>query len=55
MNFFSSTLNFIKELPVSYLHVFTYSERENTKAVDLDGVVPKQERSERSKKTPNSI
>ena len=48
--FFNSTLNFIKDLPISYLHVFTYSERENTKAIEMDGIVPKQERSERSKK-----
>ena len=47
---FNSTLNFIKDLPISYLHVFTYSERENTKAIEMDGIVPKQERSERSKK-----
>jgi threonylcarbamoyladenosine tRNA methylthiotransferase MtaB len=32
---FLSTYNFIKDLPVSYLHVFTYSERPDTKAVDL--------------------
>ena len=47
---FNSTLNFIKDLPISYLHVFTYSERENTKAIEMDGIVPKQERSKRSKK-----
>ena len=47
---FNATLNFIKDLPISYLHVFTYSERENTKAIEMDGIVPKQERSERSKK-----
>ena len=47
---FNSTLNFIRDLPISYLHVFTYSERENTKAIEMDGIVPKQERSERSKK-----
>ncbi|MEJ6748786.1 MAG: tRNA (N(6)-L-threonylcarbamoyladenosine(37)-C(2))-methylthiotransferase MtaB [Flavobacteriales bacterium] len=47
---FHSTLNFIKELPISYLHVFSYSERENTLAATFEGVVPKQKRSERSKK-----
>ncbi|MBT5699415.1 MAG: tRNA (N(6)-L-threonylcarbamoyladenosine(37)-C(2))-methylthiotransferase MtaB [Flavobacteriales bacterium] len=47
---FNSTLNFIKDLPISYLHVFTYSERENTKAIEMDGIVPKQQRSQRSKK-----
>jgi len=46
---FTSTLNFIKELPISYLHVFSYSERENTLAINMDGVVPKQKRAERSK------
>ena len=47
---FHSTLNFIKELPISYLHVFSYSERENTLAATFDGIVPKQKRAERSKK-----
>ena len=47
---FHSTLNFIKELPISYLHVFSYSERENTLATTFEGVVPKQKRAERSKK-----
>lgn len=45
---FLDTYNFINELPVSYLHVFTYSERANTNAVNMDGVVPKKERNERS-------
>lgn len=45
---FLDTYNFINELPVSYLHVFTYSERANTNAVEMDGVVPKKERNERS-------
>ena len=47
---FHFTLNFIKELPISYLHVFSYSERENTLAATFEGVVPKQKRAERSKK-----
>ena len=47
---FNSTVNFIKELPISYLHVFSYSERENTLAATFEGVVPKQKRAERSKK-----
>ncbi len=46
---FNSTLKFIKKLPISYLHVFSYSERENTLAINMDGVVEKQKRSERSK------
>ena len=46
---FNKTLNFIKTLPISYLHVFTYSERENTDAIKLDGYVNKEERIKRSK------
>ena len=46
---FLQTYNFIKDLDVSYLHVFTYSERPNTKAISMDGVVPKAVRAERSK------
>lgn len=46
---FNSTLNFIKDLPISYLHVFSYSERENTLAITFEGVVEKQKRSKRSK------
>jgi len=46
---FNKTLNFIKDLPISYLHVFSYSERENTPAIDFEGVVSKQTRADRSK------
>ena len=46
---FDKTLNFIKDLPLSYLHVFTYSERENTSAIDMDGIVSKPDRADRSK------
>lgn len=46
---FNKTLNFIKELPISYLHVFSYSERENTPAINFEGVVDKQTRADRSK------
>ena len=46
---FNKTLNFIKDLNISYLHVFSYSERENTKAILLDNKVPKNKISERSK------
>ncbi len=46
---FLETYNFINELDVSYLHVFTYSERQNTTAIKMEGVVSKQERSRRSK------
>ncbi|SNT38210.1 threonylcarbamoyladenosine tRNA methylthiotransferase MtaB [Ekhidna lutea] len=46
---FLTTYNFLNELDISYLHVFTYSERPNTKAVDMDGVVDQRVRNERSK------
>jgi len=46
---FLETYNFLNELDVSYLHVFTYSERQNTTAIKMNGVVPKEERSKRSK------
>ena len=46
---FNKTLNFIKDLNISYLHVFSYSERENTKAILLDNKVDHQKKSERSK------
>ena len=46
---FNKTMNLIKELPISYLHVFTYSERENTQAINLKEVVDKKERVNRSK------
>jgi threonylcarbamoyladenosine tRNA methylthiotransferase MtaB len=46
---FNKTINFIKELPISYLHVFSYSERENTPAINMDGVVSKLDRADRSK------
>ena len=46
---FLDTLNFLKELPISYLHVFTYSERPNTTAVRMDEVVKHKDRNIRSK------
>jgi threonylcarbamoyladenosine tRNA methylthiotransferase MtaB len=46
---FLDTYHFLKELPVSYLHVFTYSERPNTDAEEMDEVVPMKVRNERSK------
>jgi len=46
---FIDTYNFLNELNVSYLHVFTYSERENTLASEMDGVVPGSTRADRSK------
>lgn len=46
---FNNTFNFLEELPVSYLHVFTYSERRNTNAVTLPGRVDMNIRKERSR------
>ena len=45
---FQNTMNFIQELPVSYLHVFTYSERANTTALRIEEVVPFPKRQERT-------
>jgi threonylcarbamoyladenosine tRNA methylthiotransferase MtaB len=46
---FLETYNFLNELDISYLHVFTYSERDNTEAVEMEGVVPMNVRNKRSK------
>ena len=46
---FMETYNFLNELPISYLHVFTYSERENTEAAEMEGAVPIPERKRRNK------
>lgn len=46
---FLETYNFLYELDISYLHVFTYSERDNTEAAEMDGVVSKKVRAKRSK------
>ena len=46
---FMETYNFIKSLDLSYLHVFTYSERDNTESIGLNNVVPSNVRSKRSK------
>lgn len=46
---FLDTYNFLNELNISYLHVFTYSERANTAAPDMEGTVPMKERTRRSK------
>lgn len=45
---FLETYNFLKALPISYLHVFTYSERPNTPAIEMDNVVPITERKKRN-------
>ena len=46
---FIDTYNFLNDLNVSYLHVFTYSERETTLASEMNGSVPGSTRAERSK------
>jgi len=46
---FMETYNFLHSLDISYLHVFTYSERQNTKAAEMGNPVPKSVRAERSK------
>ncbi len=48
-DYFLDTYNFLSQLDISYLHVFTYSERDNTLAAELDGVVPMNVRKKRSK------
>ncbi len=47
--YFMETHQYLNELDISYLHVFTYSERENTAAIEMEGVVPQEVRKERSK------
>jgi len=46
---FIDTYNFLNDLDISYLHVFTYSERENTLAAEMSGSVPGSTRTDRSK------
>ena len=46
---FMETYNYLNELNISYLHVFTYSERANTTANKMDDVIPMHVRKERSK------
>ena len=46
---FLKSYEFINQLDISYLHVFTYSERPNTPAYTMEGVVPVEERRERNK------
>jgi threonylcarbamoyladenosine tRNA methylthiotransferase MtaB len=48
--FFEAAYRFIESLPVTQLHVFPYSERPGTKALDIDYVVPNEEKKERSKR-----
>ena len=46
---FLETYNYLNELDISYLHVFTYSERPNTEAAEMENVVPQNIRAKRSK------
>ena len=46
---FLETYNYLNELDISYLHVFSYSERPNTEAYDMEDVIPKKVRTKRSK------
>lgn len=46
---FLETYHFLNALDISYLHVFTYSERDNTEATGMEGVVSQKVRAKRSK------
>jgi len=50
---FKETFDFLHSLDISYLHVFTYSERPNTDALDIKPVVPIETRNERNKQLRN--
>ncbi|HXD77173.1 MAG TPA: tRNA (N(6)-L-threonylcarbamoyladenosine(37)-C(2))-methylthiotransferase MtaB [Puia sp.] len=50
---FMETTEFLEALPVSYLHVFTYSERDNTHALDIRPIVPMAVRADRNKTLRN--
>jgi threonylcarbamoyladenosine tRNA methylthiotransferase MtaB len=50
---FQETFDFLHSIDISYLHVFTYSERDNTHALDLKPVVPINIRNERNKTLRN--
>ena len=50
---FKETFDFLHSLDISYLHVFTYSERDNTYALELKPVVPPHVRNERNKTLRN--
>jgi threonylcarbamoyladenosine tRNA methylthiotransferase MtaB len=47
--YFLETYNYLNDLDISYLHVFTYSERDNTAAAEMDGAIPANVRAKRSK------
>jgi threonylcarbamoyladenosine tRNA methylthiotransferase MtaB len=46
---FLETYHFLNDMDISYLHVFTYSERDNTEAAEMGGIVPANVRAKRSK------
>ena len=46
---FLETYNFLNEMDISYLHVFTYSERDNTEAAEMIDIIPMNVRNKRSK------
>jgi threonylcarbamoyladenosine tRNA methylthiotransferase MtaB len=46
---FQETCDFLHDLDISYLHVFTYSERDDTKALDITPVIPQHKRHDRNK------
>ncbi len=50
---FKETFDYLHQLDISYLHVFTYSERDNTLAVEMDNIVPVNIRNERNKTLRN--
>jgi threonylcarbamoyladenosine tRNA methylthiotransferase MtaB len=50
---FQETFDFLHSLDVSYLHVFTYSERDHTKALEINPIIPIQVRNERNKTLRN--
>lgn len=50
---FQETFDFLHSLDVSYLHVFTYSERDNTKALEIEPIIPISVRNERNKTLRN--
>jgi threonylcarbamoyladenosine tRNA methylthiotransferase MtaB len=50
---FKETFDYLHALDVTYLHVFTYSERDNTKALEIEPIVPVNTRNERNKTLRN--
>lgn len=50
---FLETINFLERLDISYLHVFTYSERPNTPAIEMEDVVPMEKRRKRNEMLRN--